>query len=160
MVVQLAIEIYLLPVSTANGIKFRFQLIKMSDRDLKFVYLFCQTDTFLFVIETPIGKCKHPFSKLVGTSTLALQLPVQSVFITTKVVNSNTAHVEVYSIQYYVIKVYQQLAAGQRFSPGSLVSSTNKTDWHDLAEILLKVGLNTITPNPWIRYIRLHYHFD
>ena len=96
MVVQLAIEIYSLPVSTANGIKFRFQFIKMSDRDLKFVYLFCQTDTFLFVIETPIGK--HPFSKLVGTSTLALQLPVQSVFITTKVVNSNTAHVEVYSI--------------------------------------------------------------
>jgi hypothetical protein len=43
-----------------------------------------------------LGKCKHPFSKLVGTSTLALQLPVQSVFITTKVVNSNTAHVEVY----------------------------------------------------------------
>jgi hypothetical protein len=39
VVVQLAIEIYLLPVSTANGIKFRFQLIKMSDRDLKFVYL-------------------------------------------------------------------------------------------------------------------------
>jgi hypothetical protein len=31
-----------------------FSLIKMSDRDLKFVYLFCQTDTFLFVIETPI----------------------------------------------------------------------------------------------------------
>ena len=65
VVVQLAIEIYLLPVSTANGIKFRFQFIKMSDRDLKFVYLFCQTDMFLFVIETPI----HPFSKLVGTST-------------------------------------------------------------------------------------------
>ena len=31
--------------------------------DLKFVYLFCQTDTFLFVIETPIRKCKHPFSR-------------------------------------------------------------------------------------------------
>jgi hypothetical protein len=40
----------------------------LSDRDLKFVYLFCQTDTFLFVIETPIRKCKHPFV-LVGTST-------------------------------------------------------------------------------------------
>jgi hypothetical protein len=51
------------PVSTANGIKFRFQFIKMSDRDLKFVYLFCQTDTFLFVIETLIRKCKHPFSR-------------------------------------------------------------------------------------------------
>jgi hypothetical protein len=31
-----------------------YSFIKMSDRDLKFVYLFCQTDTFLFVIETPI----------------------------------------------------------------------------------------------------------
>jgi hypothetical protein len=66
---ELAIEIYSLPVSTVNGIKFRFQFIKMSDRDLKFVYLFCQTDMFLFVIETPIGKFKHPFSKLVGTNT-------------------------------------------------------------------------------------------
>ena len=56
-----AIEIYSLPVSTTNGIKFSF--IKMSDRDLKFVYLFCQTDTFLFVIENPIRKCKHPFSR-------------------------------------------------------------------------------------------------
>jgi hypothetical protein len=53
----------------ADGIKFRFQFIKMSDRDLKFVYLFCQIDMFLFVIETPIGKFKHPFSKLVGTNT-------------------------------------------------------------------------------------------
>ena len=39
-----------------------FSFIKMSDRDLKFVYLICQTDTFLFVIETPMRKCKHPFS--------------------------------------------------------------------------------------------------
>jgi hypothetical protein len=45
-----------------DGIKFRFQFIKMSDRDLKFVYLFCQIDMFLFVIETPIGKFKHPFN--------------------------------------------------------------------------------------------------
>jgi hypothetical protein len=79
VVVQLAIEIYSLPVSTANGIKFRFQFIKMSDRDLKFVYLFCQTD-----------KCKHPFGKLVGTSTLALQLPVQSVFITTNNISAKS----------------------------------------------------------------------
>ena len=34
---------------------------------------------------------------------------------------------------------------GQWFSPGSLVSSTNKIDHHDIAEILLKVALNTIT---------------
>jgi hypothetical protein len=41
-------------------------------------------------------------------------------------------------------KVYQWLATGQRFSPGTLVSSINKTDHHDIAEILLKVALNTI----------------
>ena len=38
----------------------------------------------------------------------------------------------------------QWLTAGQWFSPGTPVSSTNKTDRHDIAEILLKVVLNTI----------------
>jgi hypothetical protein len=38
------------------------------------------------------------------------------------------------------------LAAGQWFSPGSPVSSTIKTDRHDITEILLKVALNTIKP--------------
>ena len=41
-------------------------------------------------------------------------------------------------------KVCQRLPTGQWFSPGSPVSSTNKTDRHDIAEILLKVALNTI----------------
>jgi hypothetical protein len=36
------------------------------------------------------------------------------------------------------------LAHGQWFSPGSPASSTNKTGRHDIAEILLKVALNTI----------------
>jgi hypothetical protein len=35
---------------------------------------------------------------------------------------------------------------GQWLSPGTLVSSTNKRDCHDITEILLKVALNTITP--------------
>ena len=34
----------------------------------------------------------------------------------------------------------------QWFSPGTLVSSTNKTDRHGKAEILLKVALNSIKP--------------
>jgi hypothetical protein len=34
--------------------------------------------------------------------------------------------------------------AGRWFSPGTPVSSTNKTDRHDIVEILLKVALNTI----------------
>jgi len=38
--------------------------------------------------------------------------------------------------------------AGQWFSPGTLVSSINKTDCHDITEIMLKVVLNTITVTP------------
>jgi hypothetical protein len=38
--------------------------------------------------------------------------------------------------------------AGLWFSPGTPVSSTNKTDHHDIAEILLKVTLNIINSNP------------
>jgi hypothetical protein len=34
-------------------------------------------------------------------------------------------------------------ALGRWFSPGTLVSSTTKTGRHDMAEILLKVALNT-----------------
>jgi hypothetical protein len=37
---------------------------------------------------------------------------------------------------------------GRWFSPGTLVSSTNKTDHHDITEILLKVALNNITLTP------------
>jgi hypothetical protein len=45
-------------------------------------------------------------------------------------------------------KVCQLLAAGRLFPPGTLVSSTNKTDRHDINEILLKVALSTITLTP------------
>jgi hypothetical protein len=41
-------------------------------------------------------------------------------------------------------KVCQWLATGRWFSPGTPVSSTNKTDCHDIIEILLKVALNAI----------------
>ena len=45
-------------------------------------------------------------------------------------------------------KVCQWFATGQCFSPDTSVSSTNKTDHHDITEILLKVVLNTINqPN-------------
>jgi hypothetical protein len=48
-------------------------------------------------------------------------------------------------------KVFQWLAAGRWFFPGTPVSSTNKTDRHEITKILLKVALNTIT----IAYFRL-----
>ena len=38
--------------------------------------------------------------------------------------------------------------AGWWFSLGTLVTSTNKADSHDITEILLKVVLNTITLSP------------
>ena len=41
-------------------------------------------------------------------------------------------------------KVCHWLATCQFFSPGTLVSSTNKTDSHGITEILLKVALNII----------------
>jgi hypothetical protein len=47
-------------------------------------------------------------------------------------------------------KVCQWLAVGRWLSPGTQVSSTNKTDGYDIAETLLTVVLNTITPNPRI----------
>jgi hypothetical protein len=40
------------------------------------------------------------------------------------------------------------IAADRWISPGIPVSSTNKTDRHEIAEILLKVALSTITLNP------------
>ena len=50
-------------------------------------------------------------------------------------------------------KVCQWLAAGRWFSLGTPVSSTNKTDRHDITEILLKVALNTITLTLWSFYL-------
>jgi hypothetical protein len=38
-------------------------------------------------------------------------------------------------------KVYQLLAHGRWFSPGTSASSTTKTGRHEIAEILLKVAL-------------------
>jgi hypothetical protein len=42
-------------------------------------------------------------------------------------------------------KAYQLLAHGRWFSPGTPPSSTTKTGHHDIAEIFLKVALNTKT---------------
>ena len=42
-------------------------------------------------------------------------------------------------------KVCQWLAEGWWFFPGTLISTTNKTDCQDITEIVLKVAFNTIT---------------
>jgi hypothetical protein len=61
----------------------------------------------------------------------------QSVLITTNVVSSNPAQARCL-----------WLATGQWFSAGTPFSSTNKTDLHDITEILLKLSFNTITLTP------------
>ena len=50
-------------------------------------------------------------------------------------------------IRAYHHKSCEWLATGRWFFPGTLVSSTNKNDCHDIAEILLKVALNTANQN-------------
>ena len=45
-------------------------------------------------------------------------------------------------------KVCRWLATGQWFSQGTLVSFTNKTDLHDITEILLKWALKHNNTNP------------
>ena len=44
------------------------------------------------------------------------------------------------------------VSAGRWFSPGTPVSSTNKTDHHDIVETLLKVPLNNINQTKPILY--------
>ena len=63
-------------------------------------------------------------------------------FTPTYVISAYHHSGQVQSIQHYVIKFVSDLRQVRGFSP---VSSTNKTDIHDIVEILLKVALKTIT---------------
>jgi len=63
---------------------------------------------------------------------LDLQLPIQSVRISTRARCTTLCD-----------KVCQWLGTRRCFFPGPPVSPTNKTDLHDITEILLKVALNT-----------------
>jgi hypothetical protein len=72
---------------------------------------------------------------------LNLQLPVQSVPITTKVVSLNPIHGEVYSIQLC------QVGGFLRFPPPIKYP-------HNVTEILLKVVLNTINPKPYLNRLK------
>ena len=67
-------------------------------------------------------------------SWINLQLPMQSVPITSDVVSLKLDQGEVYIIMWFT--------TGLWFSPGP---STNKTDRHNINEIVLKVALNIIT---------------
>ena len=71
---------------------------------------------------------------------------------TTNVVISNPDHGEMYLIQNYVIKFVRQVGGFLRVLQ---ISSTEKTDHHDIAKILLRVALTTINQSIEI-YLRIH----
>ena len=124
---------------------------------------------------TIFSKCSHQFTYclcivalayiaelLLNQSIGGLQLPMESVPITTDVVSSNLDQDEVYNI-----KVCQWLATGWWFSPGPPVSSTNKTDRHNITEILLKVVLKSIkqtkqaiTQAIWFWQLRIYFYLQ
>ena len=62
---------------------------------------------------------------------LDLQLPVQSVPITTNIVSSIPAE----ALQQYVIKFVSDLRPGRWFFPGTPFSSSKETDVYDITEI-------------------------
>jgi hypothetical protein len=80
---------------------------------------------------------------------------MQSVSITTKIVSSRRGVLDTTLCD----KVCQWLAAGRWFSLDTPIFSTNKSDHHDITEILLKVVSNTITltPNQYITDISLNH---
>jgi hypothetical protein len=60
------------------------------------------------------------FNLCLSVISLDLQLPVQSVHITTNIVSSNPVHGEVYQIQHYVIKFVSDI-----FSATPVFSTNN-----------------------------------
>jgi len=88
----------------------------------------------------PINICLSQCDKM-----LICRVAMQSEPTTSNVVSSNPVHGEVNSIQHYVINFVSDLRQVGGFFPGTPVSSANRTDRHDITEILLKVALNNIT---------------
>jgi hypothetical protein len=69
--------------------------------------------------------------------------------VTTNFVSSNPAHGEVYSIQHYCDKVWLWLKAGRWSSLGTPVSSTNKTDHHNITITeIVESGVKHHNPKP------------
>jgi hypothetical protein len=55
------------------------------------------------------------------------------------------------------VKIPWYFDPSQWFSPGTQVSSTNKTDCHNITEILLKMELNTINKQTNLIFQQIKY---
>ena len=67
----------------------------------------------------------------------------------------STVKVSRHLLRSELIIIDQLLEEGQRFSLGTLVSSTNKTDRHDIPEIFFESGIKHHNPNT----VSLRYMF-
>ena len=105
-------------------------------KEYAFTHLLISHKTYSLEILRGRSGCDH---MVIGfTTTYAISA------ITTNVVSWNSARRSVLDTT-LCDKVCQCLVTGWWFPPGSLVFSTNKTDRHNITEILLKVELNTLT---------------
>jgi len=79
----------------------------------------------------PFEKCYFAYKYVIPNEQQSFGIGQNDpiLFTITNVVISNPAHGEMYSIQHYIL-LY--ITAGRWFSPGTPVSSTNKTDGHDI----------------------------
>ena len=109
----------------------RFLLLVMVFK-LKLIALRALFFDFLSLSLNNINQCNQYLSPL----TLGVRIPLRRGVLDTTLCD----------------KVCQWLATGQWFSPGIPVSSTNKTDHHDIAEILLKAVFSIINLYLYIRW--------
>jgi hypothetical protein len=86
---------------------------------------------------------------------VVIHLTMQQVPFTTKIVSSNSAHGDVYSIQQNMTKFVRRLQQVGGFLVVCRFSPPIKTERHNITEILLKAALNTITAST---LFNLHMH--
>ena len=119
-------------------IRFRIHILQWCIISVGSSYYYRINPICIFIISDSIHLLRKKTGAVVIVRLFSLQLPVQSVPITTKVVSAWRG------VLYTTLddKVCQWLATGWWFSLGTPFSFTNKTDRHDIAE----VALNTIKP--------------
>jgi hypothetical protein len=102
--------------------------------------------SFLWLPQTPVSRYnnnrrrrinKHTINKTPGRFTSTRKHDM-------KTICSCSSTTQIVYITTLCDTVCQWLVAGRWFSPGAPVSFTNKTDRHDITDILLKVALDTI----------------
>ena len=125
----------LIPLTQSNpGGMTGFATVSSLKTDIEWVLLWV---FIILICNNDLTAISHPVSMFSFKSMRSLPVYLLFVFV----------HSEVYLIRHYVIKFVSDLRQVSGFLWVLRVSSTNKTDHHDITEILLKVALNTVNLN-------------